>query len=448
MNGEALQPTALSRTWIHHRKPWAILALVLCALTHPAVARAAVARAAVDQPTPRPLSVDPPPDDAIARRIRSILTALGGTAELDVEVQSGIVRLHGRADSLAVREQASALAERVDGVVLVSNDLQVVTHVRGRFTPIWARLKRYLVAAIGFLPVLVLALLAFLAFAMLASAVGRWERPFARLGLSPLGAKVLRIVARATLLTTGIVLALEILGWIAFVGTVVGALGLVGVVVGIAFRDVVSNHLPGIMLGLNPPFHPGDRVRIGDHEGKVVRVTARETILVTYDGQQLRLPNVHLLQEPIVNLARHRERRLQLSFDVALSANLRNVRDVGQRTLLAEPGLLREPRPSMRVLGIESDHVRVAFFAWADQEASSFPEVESRARQAVKEALMEANVPFPMTEVTIHRGDAPTLAPEEESDGRDEALLDAHVREELATPGERDLLQEGRSRPT
>jgi small-conductance mechanosensitive channel len=394
--------------------------------------------------------VNPPPDEAIAQRIRSIVSALGGTADLDVEVRSGIVRLRGHADSLAVGEQATALAERVEGVVLVKNDLQVAPHVRGRLTPVWSRLKRYLGAALGFLPVLAVALAAFTAFALLGGAVGRWQRPFERLGLSPLGARGLRVLLRVTLITTGMVLALEILGWVTFVGTVVGALGLVGVVVGIAFRDVVSNHLPGVMLGLSPPFHPGDRVRIGDDEGRVVRVTSRETILVANDGQQLRLPNVLLLQKPIVNLARHRERRLQLSVDIALSADLRKVRDVGLETLLAVPGVLREPRPSMRVLEIGSDHVRVAFFAWIDQRTSNFLELESRARQAVKEGLQAADVPFPVTEIAVHHADADsTRAPDEDSDGSpDDALLDAHLRDELATSGERDLLHEGRSRRT
>jgi small-conductance mechanosensitive channel len=294
-----------------------------------------------------------------------------------------------------------------------------------------------------------MALAAFLVFAVLASVVGRWERPFRRLGLSVLGANVLRVALRAALIVAGVVVLLDILGLAAFVGTVVGALGIVGVVAGIALRDVISNYLPGIMLGLNPPFRPGDRVQIGEHAGRVVRVTSRETILVGYDGQHLRIPNVTLLQVPIVNFERHRERRLRIPLDLAFSADLRQVRDVGRETLLSVPGLLREPRPFMRVLAIDSDQVRVAFYAWADQRAASFPDLESGARQAVKEALLAASVPLPMQEVTVHRADAGTTlgAVDDENgpDGPEEALLEDHVREEQAEPEERDLLREGRS---
>jgi len=292
------------------RLGWAVLALLL---TLPARPQGAVAQPAERRPSP--LSVNPPSDAAIKRRIEGILDALGGTEEVDVDVRNGIVRLGGRADSLALREQASDLAGRVDGVVLVRNDVEVAADVRGRLGPTWHKVKGYLKGALGFLPVLGVALLAFLAFAVLASLVGRWERPFRRLGLSVLGANVLRAALRATLLVAGIVLMLDLLGLAAFARTVVGALGVVGVVAGIALRDVIANYLPGVMLGLNPPFRPGDRVQIGEHVGRVVRVTSRETILVEQDGQHLRIPNVTLLQKPIVNFEHHRERRLAIDSD-------------------------------------------------------------------------------------------------------------------------------------
>jgi small-conductance mechanosensitive channel len=422
----------------------AILGLLLPGLTPP--------RAAANQPAERPgptISVNPPSDAAVQRRIQDLLSALGA-GQLVVEVRSGIVRLGGHAESLAQREQAVGLAERVDGVVLVRNEVEVASDVRGQLGPVWAKARRYLGAALGFLPVLAIAIAAFAAFALFASAVGRWDRLFRRLGLSPLATDIVRIALRALLLVAGIVVALDVLGLSAFVGTVVGAVGLLSVVAGIAFRDVVANHLPGIMLGFSPPFASGDHVRIGQHEGRVVRVTPRETILVGLDGQQLRIPNVRLLQEPIVNLERHRERRLAVTLDVALSADLRRVRDIGRETLLTLPGVLKEPRPFMRALSVGADQVRIAFFAWANQREVSFLDLESRARQAVMEALLAAEVPFPIQEIAVHPPPAPTsrTLDGEEQDERERTLLDAHFREEQAAPGERDLLREGRPRQT
>jgi len=83
----------------------------------------------------RPLSVNPPSDAAIQRRIEDILSALGGM-EVEVEVRSGIVRLVGDADSLTARDQASDLAGRVEGVVLVRNELHVTSEPSGS-SPSW-----------------------------------------------------------------------------------------------------------------------------------------------------------------------------------------------------------------------------------------------------------------------------------------------------------------------
>jgi hypothetical protein len=323
---------------------FAPIALVLLALPG--------ARAAGAQPAERqakPLSVAPPQDAAIQRRIEDILAALGGLEAVEVEVRSGVVRIGGRAQSLALREEATELAQRVEGVVLVRNEVHVASRLRDRLRPTWVKLKEHLSRTLGYLPVLAVALLAFGAFWALSRALSRWERPFRQLGLSRLGVSALRIPLRALLLTAGVIVALDILGLVAFAGTVVGALGIIG--------------------------------------------------------------NVRLLQEPIVNFERHRERRMRLLLDVAMSADLRRVREVGRETLLALKGVLPEPRPSMRVMSIEADQVRIAFFAWIDQRKTSFPERESSARQAVKEAL-----------------------------------LAAHFREEQAEPGARDLLREGRSR--
>lgn len=400
--------------------------------------------------TPR-LSLEPPPDAAIAARIERILAALEGGEGLRVDVRSGVVRLAGRTGSLTIREQATELSERVEGVVLVQSAIVVEPDVRSRLEPTWLKLKGYVATGIGFLPTLGVALLAFAAFAALASALGRWRKPFRRLGISRLGAHVLRDVLQVMLVVTGFVVALDIVDVVAIVGAVLGAIGLLGVVAGIAFKDVVSNYLPGFILGLNPPFAAGDRVRIGEHEGSVVRVTTRETILVTEDGEHLRLPNARLLQEPILNLERHRERRLRFTLEVALSADLRRVRDLGRGALLDLPGLLGEPPPFMRVHAIEADRVRVQFFAWADQRVATFRNLESRSKRAVVEALLAADVPFPVDTLRLLRESPPpaTAYPTQGDDleGHDGALVDAHVEAEQAVAGERDLLREGRALP-
>ena len=94
-------------------------------------------------------------------------------------------------------------------------------------------------------------------------------------------------VIQFSLVVTGLVLALEFLDATALVGAVVGTAGLAGLALGFAFKDIAENYLAGIILSLRNPFAKSDLIVVGEHEGKVVRLAGRETILMTVEGNHV-----------------------------------------------------------------------------------------------------------------------------------------------------------------
>lgn len=86
-------------------------------------------------------------------------------------------------------------------------------------------------------------------------------------------------------------MALDLLEATALVGAVAGTAGLAGLALGFAFKDIVENYLAGLLLAFQRPFDKNDHVTVEDHAGKVVRLTPRETILMTMDGNHVRVPN-------------------------------------------------------------------------------------------------------------------------------------------------------------
>jgi small-conductance mechanosensitive channel len=223
------------------------------------------------------------------------------------------------------------------------------------------------------------------------------------------------------------------------VGAVVGTLGLLGLVAGIAFKDWVANYLPAMMLGFHPPFKAGDLVQ-------------GATVLMTPDGEELRLPNASLFQETLINYSQHRERRLRVPVPLSPHADMRRAQEVGQRALLELHGIERDPPPFMRTRALGRDMVEVEFFAWVDQDAVNFRTAESRARRAVLEALDAGGVPLPPDTLLVrwdHRPgpnrDERTTA-DDAAEQLDQAFMDRQLERELArsrTDGERDLLAEG-----
>ena len=89
----------------------------------------------------------------------------------------------------------------------------------------------------------------------------------------------------------GLVAALQILEATALLGAVLGGAGVIGIALGFAVRDTVDNYVSSLMLSLRQPFRANDHVVIEGHEGRVIRLTSRATILMTLDGNHLRIPN-------------------------------------------------------------------------------------------------------------------------------------------------------------
>ena len=123
------------------------------------------------------------------------------------------------------------------------------------------------------------------------------------------------------------------------VGALVGALGIAGVVAGLAFKDRFGNYLPRLLLGLHPQFQPGDLIEVDNLEGRVIRVSPL-TVLLTVNGEELRIPNTLLYRQTIINYSHRRERRLHFSLPLSPTADLDGAEDAGTDALRSIHGAL------------------------------------------------------------------------------------------------------------
>jgi small-conductance mechanosensitive channel len=214
---------------------------------------------------------------------------------------------------------------------------------------------------------------------------------------------LVRLALRGVAIVLGILIALDVLGILATAGAVVGALGVIGIVLGLVFKDWVSIYLPGMMLGLHPPFKVGDFIRIGEYVGRVARLTPSSTVLVTLDAEEVRIPNAEFFRSVLTNFSRHRKRRLRVPLSLALRADLGKAAELGCKAMLRVRGVQADPPPFMRVIRQQGEYVHVEFFAWMDQDEASFLNVEASAVRTVLETLIAASIPLPTMTVTIRR---------------------------------------------
>lgn len=401
------------------------------------------------------ISIRPAPDHELEARLRAIYRQIEGLREVDVRVRDGVVHLEGVTENLALEQRAAGIARRLEGVVDLSSEIR--SEPADRLLASTLRTFRDLGRGfLDFLPKLAAAALAFLPFLLLSWILGRWQRPLRWFGVRQLTGSIVRFVLRGVVIVGGLVLAFEILGIAGIVGAVVGTLGLLGLAAGIAFKDWAANYVPSLMLGLHPPFRSGDLVQVGEYEGRIVKITPRATVLVTPDGEQVRLPNALLFQHALINFSHHRERRVRLVIPLALVADLTRAQDLGVDALRVLEGIVDDPPPFMRTGAITPGVVQVEFFAWADQDVVNFRTVESRARRVVLDALSRAGVPLAEESVVVrhererHGAEPSDPAIAVQAERRDAAFVDRQFeRARLdSASAERDLLAEAEGRST
>jgi small-conductance mechanosensitive channel len=350
--------------------------------------------------------LDPGTDRLIAKRLLATYANLESLEGVDVTVNAGVVKLVGAVVSSDARALAGALARQIEGVTAVENEIAESRSLRRRMAAVWAELEERAWDAAHVVPLLVVALLVIAGFALLARLLGRSERLYAWITSNVFLRDLARQVVQGTVVILGILLALEILDATALVGAVLGAAGLAGLAIGFAFRDLVENYIASILLSLRQPFAPNDHVIIEGHEGKVVRLTSRATILLTFDGNHVRLPNATVFKAPIVNFSRKPERRFQFVVGVGVEENLASAQDLAVEVLRKIEGVLEEPAPFSLVETLGDSNVALRVFAWVDQQKSDFGRVRSEAIRLVKNAFDAQGIemPEPIVRVRVESG--------------------------------------------
>lgn len=212
---------------------------------------------------------------------------------------------------------------------------------------------------------------------------------------NPLLRELTRTSVRWAVAVVGILIALEILDATALVGAVLGTAGVLGVALGFAFKDTLENYLAGILMSLRQPFAARDYVVIDGNEGTVVALTSRATILMTPDGNHLRLPNALVFRSVTLNYTRNPSRRFSFDIGIGVNEDLLRAQAIGVEVLSKLDGVKQEPPPRAFIASLGDSNVQVRILAWVDQRSHDFALVRSEGIRLVKTALEDAQMDLP-----------------------------------------------------
>jgi small-conductance mechanosensitive channel len=246
------------------------------------------------------------------------------------------------------------------------------------------------------------------------------------------------------------------LGAGALLGAVLGGAGVVGLALGFAMKDTIENYVSSLMLSLRQPFRANDQVKIDSYEGRVVRLTTRATILLTPEGNHLRLANSTVFKAVILNYTRNPQRRFDFILQIDTRADPTKARRLGLDVLKRLDFVLKDPAPAAVVKDVLYPNIAIQYLGWVDQSKTDLGKARSRAICAVKSALEHNGlaIPDPITKVRMEPEEqrerpapSPTPATAHDDDVAPEKAVAGMVAEERSQdPEKKDLLDA--SRPT
>ena len=352
-------------------------------------------------------------DAAIAVRIREIIHQLDGYENVAVYVSDGIVTLRGTTLDAATAEALTDLAARVEGVVAIENEVTETTDVVERLTPAIERLWDRIEQTIAFLPLLLIAVFAGLLVIWSGFLIARMQNPWNRIAPNAFIADIYRQVVRLFFVVLGVVLALDLLNLTALLSTILGAAGIAGLAIGFAVRDTVENFIASIMLSVRQPFRPKDLVEIEGDLGHVIRLTSRATILLSPDGNHIRIPNSKVFSARIVNYTRNDERRFTFTLGIDPNADLAEAQAIILAALEELPYLLDSPGPSTWVEDVGDSTITITAAGWVKQHETGLFMARGEAIRLAKARLEEAGITLPeptyrlITDATVRPGKPP-----------------------------------------
>lgn len=204
---------------------------------------------------------------------------------------------------------------------------------------------------------------------------------------------LIRQVVYSAIWALGIVVAVDALGFRA--QTVVAGLGLTGLALGFALKDIISNFVSGLLLLGLRPFELGDEIMVGETEGRVERIELRATQIRTYDGRLILVPNAEIFTSRVTNNTASPVRRGAVECFVGYGDDLHTAAEAMRKAAEVTDSVLPEPPVSVRVRELGADDVRLEVRFWTDSRRSDLLATTHAVRLAVVDRLRSSGIELP-----------------------------------------------------
>lgn len=177
---------------------------------------------------------------------------------------------------------------------------------------------------------------------------------------------------------------------------------IIGLAIGFASQETISNFIAGIMIFWDKPFKVGDWIEMDGHLGQVKRVTFRSTRLQDLDGDIVVFPNTKMLSEKLINKTTNLVTRCNVPVGIAYKESIDKARQVLLAMVAQDPRIVKSPEPEVVVHGLGASSVDLVLHFWITEERYE-DAMQYEYMEKCKEALDAAGIeiPFPHLQLFV-----------------------------------------------
>ncbi|RDV27605.1 mechanosensitive ion channel family protein [Alteromonas aestuariivivens] len=313
------------------------------------------------------------------------------------------------------------------------------------------------------LPGIALGLLLLLLTLFLANPLSSWVvSPFFRSSQNALMRLVTRRTIAVLIVLMGCYLFLKLAGLTEFAVAVVSGTGILGIILGFAFRDIAENFVSSLLLTVQRPFKLNDVVQINQHMGIVQKVTTRATTLVDFDGNHIQIPNASIYKGVIKNFTANPKMRGQFVIGVGYDNDIAVAQQLAVDLLASRPQVLDDPAPQVLIDSLGSATVNIKVYYWINVEQTSVVKMSSvlmrelvalYTRQGISMPDDAREIIFPQGIPVIHQSEdkaGPAAKPEAPAQwartAPEEVTTQSQLNEDVSSDNETIRQQAAKSR--
>jgi len=200
----------------------------------------------------------------------------------------------------------------------------------------------------------------------------------------------------------GVLYALKI-GFDVDMTSVAVVLGFLSLGIGFGLQYIASDLVSGFILLFERPMRIGDRIKVGDVEGRVESISLRTTIISTNDNLTVIVPNSELVRNRFVNYSYGSpEVRIVVPVGVAYGSDIDKVKMALIQAGRSVEEALRDPPPQVRLKEFGDSAINFELLIWI-REPHNHLQIRSKANfEILKEfASQGIEIPFPQRDLWV-----------------------------------------------